>query len=428
MCRNCHRSYDEGVLARSEIKRLKQRCIEKLQRRLGTVRPTGWPIVGAPSADGPLLGREEELSHVASALMTGSSVLIEGTGGIGKTQLALRALRSVACECPVVWVGVEALGNIEVLEDAVRQHASAAGLTAADDVAVMLDEARACLVIDGVERLADGRDLVADFLGKIAANTFDTLIVVTSQMTLPSFAADLLIRLSPIGHEASETLMLQGLDAQAIETSALEELLAFADGHPLTLRILSALIRHFGSVADVLARLAQQGARAVTMPARRQQSAWTSLELSLAVAFDDLNEPQRRLLWAAAMSPAGFRHDMHPLDSIEIGDPVGLAAELRGWNLIEIMRDPVFAAGHPAAAVLTMLSPVRAFVLQRMAAEPADKRLPRERALALQVAFLISRLQNGFIKDGAAQIGLALMERELPNALAMFEFACSRRD
>jgi tetratricopeptide (TPR) repeat protein len=426
LCRNCHRLFDEGVVTRSEIGRLKQACIERVQRRLANTRPQGWPIPSAPGLDGPLVGRDEELSLLAAALTTGRSVLVEGVGGIGKTQLALRALRSVADQRPIVWLGLEGLGSPVEVEDALRRRAAAAGLAPADDLATMLDEGRACLVLDGVERLPDGQDVLADLLDRIAAATSDTLIVVTSQSSLPAFAADLRIRLRPLAREASESLLLQGLEADALNLAHVGKLLRFAEGHPLTIRILSALVRHFGSTADVLTRLKQFSAGAVAMPARRTHTARTSLDLSLAVAFSDLDERQRRLAWAVAMSPAGFRRDMHPLDSLEIGDVVAVAADLRGWNLIEFQRDPTFEHDHPAAVVLTMLSPVRAFVLHRMAAEPREGRLSREKALATQVAFLVSRLQHSFVKKGAAWIGLALLDRELPNALAMFEFARSR--
>lgn len=427
LCRNCHRSYDEGTIPRAEIERLKERCVQAVQRRLSAMRPRGWPIPGAPPATVDLQGRDRELSALTSALSTGRSVLIEGTGGIGKTQLALRAVRGIADQRPIVWLEVEALASAEELSDALRRRAAEAGLAPADDIAAMLDEGRACLVIDGVERLRDGRDDLADLLDRIAGGTVDTLLVVTSQVALPSFDAGPTLRLRPLNPEASRRLLLQDGAASAPEAEQVEELLRFGDGHPLTLRILSALLRHYGSPGDVLERLRRHGSGAVIMPGRKAQTPRTSLDLSLAVAFDGLHERERRLLWAVAMSPGGFRRDMHPHDQIEVGDAVDAAAELRAWSLVEIVRDPWFDLNHPAATVLAMLSPVRAFVLRRMAEEAEDERVPRERALATQIAFNASWLQHRFVKNGAAQVGLAILERELPNALAMFEFSLSRR-
>ena len=427
LCRNCHRSFDEGVILRAEIERIKTRCVDAVQRRLSSFRPRGWPIPGAPATAAGLEGRDEELAAVVSAVATGGSVLIEGTGGIGKTQLALSAMRSFAQQRPVVWLDVEALGDDVDLSETLRRRSAEAGLAAADDLAAMLDEGRACVVIDGVERLKRGCDELVDLLEQLAGATFDTVVLVTSQVALPSFQAGLRVRLRPLGPDVSRRLLLNGSETIAVGTAETEELLRFAHGHPLTLGILSALLRHFASARDVLSRLDRHGSAAVAMPGRRTHGPRTSLELSLAVAFDDLDARQRRLLWAVAMSPAGFRRDMHPLDELDVGDAVEVAAELRAWNLIEIVRDPWFEPDHPAAAVLAMLSPIRAFVLRRMAEEPADQRASRERAMAKEVAFLASWLQHSFVKNGAAQVGLALLERELPNAVAMFEFAYERR-
>ncbi len=132
-------------------------------------------------------------------------------------------------------------------------------------------------------------------------------------------------------------------------------------------------MRHFGSGRDVLRRLwrpsVEGGPDARAAAARRT----TSLEKSLAVAFEDLGPIERKLLWMVAMSPAGFRSGMHPIDRVGIGDPFVVAADLRGWNLIDLMRDPAFDLDHPAAVVLTMLSPIRAFVLDEMDDEPGER-------------------------------------------------------
>ncbi|MBL7372699.1 hypothetical protein INQ23_25615, partial [Escherichia coli] len=68
------------------------------------------------------------------------------------------ALRGIEEQRPVVWVGVEAVGSPEALEDAIRQRVAEVGLAPADQLSRMLDDGRACLVLDGVERLPDGRD------------------------------------------------------------------------------------------------------------------------------------------------------------------------------------------------------------------------------------------------------------------------------
>ena len=64
LCRNCHRAYDEGAIPRAEVERLKERCVQTVQRRLSGVRPNGWPFAGAPAAAAILVGRDVELAQV----------------------------------------------------------------------------------------------------------------------------------------------------------------------------------------------------------------------------------------------------------------------------------------------------------------------------------------------------------------------------
>ncbi len=51
-------------------------------------------------------------------------------------------------------------------------------LAPADQLSRMLDDGRACLVLDGVERLPDGRDFVADLIDRLVSDTSDTILVV----------------------------------------------------------------------------------------------------------------------------------------------------------------------------------------------------------------------------------------------------------
>lgn len=427
LCRNCHRLFDEKVLSRSDIEAVKARCIETVQRRLSTTLRAGWPIVGAPSLSSDFFGRKTECELIGDALATGQSVLIEGMGGIGKTQLALHALRVITARRPVIWISVESLQGAEELEEVVMQRALAAGLMRAESLARLLDDGRACIVLDGVERLPEARDAITDFIERLVGETSDTLIVVTSQMSLPSFVADRRVQLRPLDADASSKLFLRDIEAYDRPSKpTINALLAFADGHPLTLRVLSALVRHLCSAEEVLRRLSVSGAAAIRMPRRRIQNQQTSLELSLAVAFADLTIEERRLLWAIAMSPAGLRPQMHSLEALDIPDPIAAAAELRSWNLIGFERDPAFELSSPLSLCLVMLSPVRVFVLQEMEAESAETRGARERTFALHIAFFIAELQSNYRYASSVALVNEVMERELPNALATFELAQKR--
>lgn len=426
LCRNCHRLYDDGSIARSEIYEIKNKCVAALQKRLSRLRVSGWPIVGAPPLVSNLVGREEEVASTSETLATGRSLMIEGVGGIGKTQLMLRALRDVAQQRPVVWISVESITQIEALEAVVRSRCEQAQLPIGADLIGDLDENRVCLVIDGLERGYSNCDEISDFIEKVLGESDNIVVALTSQISIPSFKPSFSLRLSALTHDASFEVLTDGLSSEQITEIDAQRLLEFADGHPLTLNIISALVRHIGSGADVVTLLKAQGAEAVAMPRRHKLDAGTSLVRSLEVAFANLSKEERGLAWAVAMSPGGFRRDFHLHSAVNFEDVIPVSAELRGWHLIDIERDPAFDPSSPVSCVLTMLSPVRAFFQQRMLQEPIDARNAREKTLALHVAILLERIQTGFLQKDAIQFGLALMDRELRNAITMFELAAKR--
>lgn len=176
-----------------------------------------------------LLGRNAELADAVDALRSGESLSILGLGGIGKTQLALHALRTAIEERPVVWIGVDILSGSSTVADALVAQARTAGIEF-EDGRPLLDEARACVVFDGIERLGRDQDEVADLLERLLADCTDTLILVTSQASIPWLRFDRELRLGPLDEEASIDLLDAHVDASSLQP-AIRKLLKFADGH-----------------------------------------------------------------------------------------------------------------------------------------------------------------------------------------------------
>ncbi len=221
--------------------------------------------------------------------------------------------------------------------------------------------------------------------------------------------------------EASIDLLDVTADGSSLQP-ATTKLLRFADGHPLTLRILAALIRHFGA-DSLVERLGRLGAEAVSVPRRRQHSERTSLVHCLDLAYLLLSVPERRLLWMAAMSPGGLRPGFHDMDRLVGSEPVEAAAELRAWNLIDMAFDDAFEQGSPAHVVIFMLSPIRAFIMFAVQREPLEGMPDLQMAFCVNVTFLAGFIQRKLLQAGNVESGKALMVRELPNALAAFDLA-----
>lgn len=424
LCGNCHGKYDTGAISRSEIERIKADAIGRVQRRVAGTRKSGWPIAAAPPMTRHLLGRDTELSEAVDALRSGESLSILGLGGIGKTQLALHALRTAIKNRPIVWIGVDTLSGSSTVTDALVAQSRAAGVEF-EDRRPLLDEARACVVFDGIERLGRDQDEVADLLERLLADSSDTLILVTSQVSVPWLRFDRELRLGPLDDEASIDLLDAPAEGGSLQP-ATTKLLQFADGHPLTLRILAALIRHFGATEGVVERLGRLGAEAVSVPRRRQHSERTSLVHCLELAYSLLSVPERRLLWLAAVSPGGLRPGFHDMDRLVGSEPAEAAAELHAWNLIDMVFDDAFDQGSPAHVVISMLSPIRAYVVFAVQREPLEGIAALQIAFCWSVTALVLFIQSKLLQGGNVGAGKALMERELPNAIAAFDLAADQ--
>lgn len=426
ICKNCHGKIDTGLIDRAVLKTLKEDAIERVQRRLNTGRLVArWPIDAAPPLCVELLGRDEELDLAVNCIRLGESLLIHGIGGIGKTQLLLHALRHSASNRPVVWVNVDTMQGSLTARESLTSQARTMGIEI-EDGWPRFDQVRACIVFDGIEKLGVDTDEISDLLDELLSRSRDALIIVTSQVTLPSLRFEHVL---PIG-QLDNDVAVKVMKIEECPSRQADALLTFADGHPLTLQILAALLQHFESPNPVLEELNRLGAEAVALPRRRLQLETTSLVHCLQLAYSTLGPREKRLLWLIAASPAGVRPAIHKLDRLVGVDYRQAAAELRAWSLIDLGEDELFRNSSLSSAVYTMLSPVRAFVHHASRQSEADINLDLKKAFCTSqwvVTMYAQDLQRRD-DDGSIVIGRLFMDRELPNAIAAFDLASTLAD
>ena len=122
-----------------------------------------------PTPRGVLVGRAEQVSDIVSRLTMARLVTLTGTGGTGKTRLAIAAATSMASMVRhgVCWVELGALRSPELVADAV---ASALGASPARERGVLQAVADSVgprdilLALDNCEHLADASAELVDFL------------------------------------------------------------------------------------------------------------------------------------------------------------------------------------------------------------------------------------------------------------------------
>ena len=336
LCSSCHREHDaQQSLSTADLLALKSRLVERtrdnLAARIKNVRPLS--RVRRPSAS--FVGRDNELVSLIVALRSGRSVILTGGGGIGKTELLIHAVHQADTGRPVFWIDVEqhrsAADILLELRTAVGWEGMASPAAALPG---RLDALQACVVFDGVERATvEGLDGFEDAVTGLYSATAVAQFVLTSQVMLHGFSADVRIRVGRLDDTSSGTLLTAV--RPDFDRTDLAPLLAFCEGHALTLQLAAALIDHYGGAKSTYDVIKAQGVKAVRMPGRQQHSRADSLELCFAASYEAVSAEARRLLWALAEAPAGlFTHHIDG-DWLAISAPVEALAELRRWHLVD---------------------------------------------------------------------------------------------
>ncbi|WP_345226740.1 tetratricopeptide repeat protein [Hymenobacter koreensis] len=369
LCSQCHSEFDDTrILPPDEIRALKDKLIEQLQERSARRLQT-WPTAGSfiPTPSPTFIGRDSEVSSLVDAIKHKRILCIQGPAGIGKTQLALNALgqfqKSTASK--VVWLEIETITTIADLKLRIWSALTSHGIQPTSSLTEVMDEAVGLMALDGVEAVAPALlEELEDFFSHLISRTRLTKLLFTSQVELLSIEPDFIISLQPLSETSSADLLKALISTHPHnsndDANAILRLLAFSDGHPLTIKIIEGLLRFFKSARVVGERVEKYGAAALINPTRKQQTKATSLEVCLAVAYEALCQEERNVLFLVSHCPAGCLAVMleRPY-AYGLRDSQAATAGLSRWNLIYFDSD--WAPGQRLLA----LSPIRAYIQQQ---------------------------------------------------------------
>jgi predicted ATPase/DNA-binding SARP family transcriptional activator len=217
-------------MLRAELGLEPGRALQDLERAILNHDPALEPTTtrrrsdALPAAVTSLIGRQKELEHVLDMLRSPETrlVSITGTGGIGKTRLAIEAARVFVEESSrdTVFVELAAIRRPDLVA-----HALAAALgvqqrpgqTALEAVAIALAHSDELVVLDNFEHVLDATSVVSELL----AATNSVKVLVTSRARLHVYGE----------HE----LALRPLDVPGTEIEASAEALARYDAVELFL-------------------------------------------------------------------------------------------------------------------------------------------------------------------------------------------------
>ncbi|WP_455362114.1 ATP-binding protein [Streptomyces sp. SYSU K21746] len=286
-----------------------------------------------PPETSSFVGRRAELATVERAMTSHRLVTLTGTGGVGKTRLALRVASRTADRFPdgTWWADLSALDGDRLLVTVVADAVDLSDHTPRPIEALSdwLAPRRLLLVLDSCEHLAHAcGQLVAELL--TAAPGLTVLATSRQPLQLP---AEHVYEVEPLradGPDALELFSRRMTDAQhspagasGVEPNgAVAEICRRLEGIPLALELAAAQVHQYG-VEGVRAQLDSRFdvlARSEDVWPRRHRTLRTAVGWS-----HELCEPLERLLWARLTV---FRAGFDPASASEVcsGGPLTEAA------------------------------------------------------------------------------------------------------
>lgn len=259
--------------------------------RLKTLHQTNLPI---PTT--LFLGRSRELAEVVELLARAEVrlVTLTGTGGVGKTRLALAAAGASAGSYPdgVWWVPLASLRDPTLVLDQARQVLGLQG-----DVAGQLADRRLLVLFDNFEHVVEAAGDLGDVLGRCP----NLRLLVTSREPL-RLAAEREYAVPPLGEKDASALFSE----RAVEAVPADTVLAICrrlDCLPLAMELAAARTRVL-SPEQILERLEQRlplfGGGPRDAPERQR-----TLRATIAWSHDLLTRDEQRLFARLAVFVGG---------------------------------------------------------------------------------------------------------------------------
>jgi predicted ATPase len=358
---------------------LHQLVADGLERDFPPPRTAGRSGYAFPTASAPIIGREQDAARVAQLLAEHRLVTLTGPGGVGKTRLALHLGAALRDDFPdgVVFVPLAEVRDPELVPDEIARAlalpaAAQAGPLGVTRLAEHLRDRAMLLVLDNVEQLGAGADVV----GKLLLAAPGPRVLATSRGPL-RLREEQQYPVGPLSREAAVEQFAErartvrpDLRLADGDREAVERIVDGVGRLPLAVELAAARVGML-STSEIAARLGSQlgllsgGPR--DLPPRQQ-----GLRSTLDWSYELLDEPARRAFAALAVFPGGATLDA--LGEVLAGaDPLEPLAALVDQGLVR--------RADEAGGRFTTLQVVREFATERLE-ESGDGDRVRRRAAA----------------------------------------------
>ncbi len=341
------------------------------------------------------VGRERELTLISDALVDHRLVTLTGTGGVGKTRLALQLAADRAPHFPAgVW-----LCELGPASDTVSMHSQVGAALGSvsrstsplDGLADFIGDRRLLLILDNCEHLLDA---TADLAERLLLSCREVKILATSREAL-DVAGERVFRIrsletphlevtiDELTQIASSRLFLERAEAAGAnlrldqeERRAVAEVCRRLDGIPLAIELAAA--RTIAMTPSEVAVLLDERFRLLTGGRRSAVERHQNLQATIDWSYSLLSPAEQRVFNCLGVFPASFDADAAQAVSTEEGiDP---------WEVVNALTSLVAKSmvtaehGRQSSTRYQMLESLRHYARDRLGLESAADEVRRRHA------------------------------------------------
>ncbi len=277
-------------------------------------KPPSQKRASLPQFGTPFFGRERETDDLASAIAGGGCTTLWGTGGVGKTRLAVETSAVIEDRFETItFVGLAASIGNDAVDDAL---AAAFGIAREPDddvlsrIAAELARCRRLVIVDNCEHvIADA----ARTVGALAAASPETVFVCTSREPL-RIPGERVLELGALNAQDARSLFVEragalanGAELSAADTRDVAMICRRLDGIPLALELAAASARFLD--LHHVARGLDGRFRLLTRGKRTASDRHATLQATIAWSYDLLGPSERHVFERAAIINGDFSLD-----------------------------------------------------------------------------------------------------------------------
>ncbi len=308
------------------------------------------PAGNLPSLQVELIGRDGDLATVQALLDAQRLVVLLGTGGIGKTALAIAAGR---LRPGSVWLArLEGATTADEVLDAVIAALNVTGGEAA--LLERLRASRTLLILDNCEHV---RDAAADLIVRLLDAVPSLRVLATSQVAL-DIDGEAALELAPLGVEDAVRLFTRRAPRAGEDPT---DLCRALDGLPLAIELAAARTRTLS--VDEIARRLDDRFSVLSDPASRKPERRRALRATIGWSYELLFPDDKRGLWALATFAGGASLPAVEAVLAALGVPatIDVMGRLAARSLVIVDGDR-----------FRLLDSVRAFALEESSGQGLD--------------------------------------------------------